>query len=126
MRREDRFVQSHAPYAVDLGSLRIGPSSMPSHCRIDAVWFRRRKGATVAVIGYLWDFQSAPPRDVHEFLAEHDDGRYGGHATGRWDGHGYWGVEDPAEVKRHLDILRPMLENHPAVPAGFDGWWTFR
>jgi hypothetical protein len=126
MKREDRFVQSHAPYAVDLESLRVGPSSMPSHCRVDAAWFRRRKGVTVAVIGFLWDFQPGPPGDVRQFLDRHNDGRYGGHALGRWNGEGYWGVEDPKEVRSHLDVLIPMLHDYPAVPPGFDGWWTFR
>ena len=25
-----------------------------------------------------------------------------------------------------LGLLRPMLDAYPQVPAGFDGWWTFR
>jgi hypothetical protein len=29
-------------------------------------------------------------------------------------------------IEEHLALLRPMLENFPAVLAGFDGWWTFR
>lgn len=126
MIREERFVQSHAPYAVDLASLRLGPSGLPSHGHIDAVWFRRRKGQTVACIGYLWDYQDETVTTPLRFLAQHEDGRYGGHTSGRWNGSGYWGVEDPEEVARHLATLRPMLANFPAVPPGYDEWWTFK
>lgn len=126
MNRESRFVQSHAPYAVDLASLRYGPSGSPRHGRIDAVWFRRRKGRTVACIGYLWDFQDEPVHDPLRFLSQYEDGRYGGDTSGRWNGSGYWGVEDLEEAARHLKILRPMLANFPAVPPGYDGWWTFK
>lgn len=52
MLREDRFVQSHRPYAVNLASFRTidpddgnGITADPAKwtwARIDAVWFRRR------------------------------------------------------------------------------------
>lgn len=140
MRREDRFVMSHKPYAVDLSSLDIERCTGyqgREYFRgvIQAVWFRRRRrggfgpnGAvvTVACVGTLWDSQDALPRNGREFLGCHDDGRYGGHCTGRWDGTGYWGAEEPDVRDGHLALLRPMLDNFPAVPDGFDGWWTFR
>lgn len=138
MKREDKFVQSHRPYAVDLASLHV--DHHPSEpwgtdgymtreywaCRVGAVWFRRRSGVTVACIGVLWDFQHAEPADAVEFLQAHDDGRYGGNVHGRWDGERYWGEQRPEEIDAHLAILRPMLDNHPDVPPGYDGWWTFR
>lgn len=132
MIREDRFLISRKPYAVDLSSLRGGLTDTPQGRNeyyfgghIDAVWFRRRKGVTVACIGQLWDNQYPEPADAVQFLERHGDGRYGGDCYGRWDGTSYWGNVTLAEQERHLAILRPMLANYPAVPEGFDGWWTF-
>jgi hypothetical protein len=138
--REDRFVISRRPYAVDLSSLRgtVEPSPQgrrPSYYRgrIDAVWFRRKTigwGAdkntiTVACIGTLWDSQDDQPANAREFLERHDDGRYGGDCDGRWDGTSYWGNVTLEQQKQHLAILRPMLANYPAIPDGYDGWWRF-
>ena len=133
MRREDKFVLSHRPYAVDPTSLiakfrqRDGKPEGDGYwdCRIGAVWFRRKAGVTSACVGYLWDIQHAEP-DVAEFLERHDDGRYGGTCTGRWDGENYWGEQNPDKIAADLKLLRPMLERFPEVPFGYDGWWTFR
>jgi hypothetical protein len=122
MRRVEKFVQSHGPYAVDLSSLRV----QGRYAEVDAVWFRRRRGTLVACIGHLWDHQD-PPTTVAEFLARHDDGRHGGTTAARWDGSGYWSNGASLLLQEaHLVILRPMLENYPAVPPGYDGWYTFR
>ncbi|WP_030975190.1 hypothetical protein [Streptomyces sp. NRRL S-1824] len=120
MIREDRFLISRRPYAIDLASLIDGPVSA-----VTAVWFRRKQGATVACIGNLWDTQRPTPKDVAEFLARHTDGRYGGTCEGRWDGEHYWGAQKPDTIAEHLELLRPMLANYPAIPAGYDGWWRF-
>ncbi|MGI5414276.1 hypothetical protein [Actinomadura luteofluorescens] len=142
MRREDRFVMSHKPYAVDLSTLsgdrRTGYQGREYYSGvIRAVWFRRRRRSgngpilTVACIGTLWDSQDTVPADGRAFLEAHTDGRYGGHTLGRWDGSGYWGSENPDVMAQHLEVLRPMLDGYannprnPAIPAGFDGWWTF-
>lgn len=128
MIREDRFLISRRPYAVDLSSLRTEPSPGATSrwwCHIDAVWFRRRQGVTVACIGTLRDLQDTAPGDAAEFLARHTDGRYGGDCEGRWDGIGYWGAQEPDVIAAHLELLRPMLDNFPAIPAGYDGWWRF-
>lgn len=132
MIREDRFLVSRRPYAVDLSSLRGGmqttspaPGRTYYQGRINAVWFRRRKGVTVACVGTLWDFQDSAPADAAEFLTRHTDGRYGGDCEGRWDGERYWGAQEPAEIERHLALLRPMLANYPDIPAGWNGWWRF-
>lgn len=121
MRREDRLIMSHRPYAVDLSSLRVDGT----YARVDAVWYRRRRGVTVACIGHLWDYQRPAPRTAMEFLFRCDDGRYGGTCEGRWDGERYWGAQDPDVIERHLAILRPMLDSFPTIPDGYDGWWTF-
>jgi len=130
MIREDRFLISNRPYAVDLSSLRTSTNEYEGgrksyNCYLDAVWYRRRKGTTIACIGTLWDIQSEHPANAAEFLIRHDDGRYGGDCKGRWDGDTYWGAGAPSVIERHLALLRPMLANYPAIPDGYDGWWRF-
>jgi hypothetical protein len=133
MIREDKFLISRKPYAIDLNSLRGTRTETPRGRndyyyagRIDAVWFRRRKGVTVACIGELWDLQYPEPNTARQFLEQHKDGSLGGDCHGRWDGDSYWGNVTLAEQQRHLTILQPMLANYPAVPDGYDGWWTFQ
>lgn len=126
MIREDRFLISKRPYAVDLDSLDLHQEASGSyHGTVDAVWFRRRSNKTVACIGTLWDIQREKPADAVAFLRAHDDGRYGGRAEGRWDGTGYWGNVPLDVQEKHLAVLRPMLDNYPALPEGWDGWWRF-
>jgi hypothetical protein len=135
MNRETRFLISRKPYAVDLSTLtasqwergdQVGLSGS-----VDALWFRRRKGVTVACIGSLklWS-HNLPDRvdllDEHAVLSADLDGRYGGDCHGRWDGTGYWGAENPDVQEQHLQILRLMLAKYPALPPGYDGWWTFQ
>jgi hypothetical protein len=122
MRQEERFVQSHRPYAVDLASLHTRGDGRAT---LGAVWFRRRRGLTAACVGYLRDHQNPLPTDAAEFLARHDDGRYGGVCEGRWDGERYWGSQVPDVIAQHLELLRPMLAGYPAIPAGHDGWYRF-
>lgn len=130
MIRTDRFLISQRPYAVDLSTLRTSTNDYPGgrksyNCRIDAVWFRRRKGVTVACIGTLWDIQDEIPANAIEFLTRHDDGRYGGNCDGRWDGENYWGSQKPDVIERHLTVLRPMLAAYPKISTRWDGWWRF-
>lgn len=135
MRRELDFVLSHRPYAVDMGGLRIDREPLMMNGEqvtesirgtLNAAWFRRRRGVTVACIGYLWDHQKPEPISALEFLERHTDGRYGGNTCGRWNGSDYWGDGNLKIQAEYLAILRPMLENFPAVPSGYDGWWTFK
>ncbi|WP_280320112.1 hypothetical protein [Nocardia wallacei] len=114
---------SHRLYAVDLYGLW---EKWDDHFRLGAVWYRRRRGVTVACIGELWDSQRPGPRDAIEFLERHTDGRYGGDCLGRWDGERYWGAQEPEVMAEHLAILRPMVDSYPTIPAGYDGWWTFQ
>ncbi|MER5694928.1 hypothetical protein ACWDBO_31460 [Streptomyces mirabilis] len=135
MIREDRFLISRKPFAIDLatvtGSQHERGDSIAFSGSANALWFRRRKGVTVACIGslMLWDHY-LPGRldlaDPHAVLSADLDGRYGGDCHGRWDGTGYWGAEDLDIQAQHLAILRPMLANYPSLPDGYDGWWTFQ
>lgn len=130
MKYETKFLISHRPYAIDPDSLKVterkredGTSSW--HATVWAVWFRRKNGVNVACIGTLWDIQDSKPKTAWQFAEQHDDGRYGGNTHGRWDGSGYWGDEDLEIQAKYLEVLRPMLENYPDCPYGWDGWWTF-
>lgn len=133
MIKEVKFGISKGLYAIDLTGFSVttqepdDPRHNTTHSvRVPAVWFRRRRGVTVACIGDLWDFMRDPkPLDVHGALARMTDGRYGGSCKGRWDGEGYWGSEIPDEAQRHLSVLRLMLATYPAIPPGYDGWWRY-
>lgn len=145
MRREDRFVQSHRPYAAALSTLagRQHPLGHTEHWAysgsVRAVWYRRRRGhsgigemATVACVGTLklWPHSLKAPLDLTEptaVLSADLDGRYGGDCESRWDGASFWSaVQDPAVQAAHLEMLRPMLAGYPACPDPYSGWWAFR
>lgn len=130
MIRESRFLISRNPYAVDLTSLTgaLDTTALTPVYRgtLDAVWFRRHKGRTVACIGQLWDFQDSRPADALEFLARLTDGRSGGRCHARWNGTSYWADDQhTGDRDTHLAILRPMLDSYPAAPAPYDAWWRF-
>jgi hypothetical protein len=137
--RDTRFLISRKPYAVDLTTFR-GAEVKERHwavgtryhvsAYIDAVWYRRKAGRTRACIGALglWSQnlkQPVDPLDPLAVLSADLDSRYGGDCHGRWDGTGYWGAEQPDVAAEHLELLRPMLANYPAIPDGFDGWYHF-
>lgn len=135
MIREDRFLISRKPFAVDLDTL-VG-SQHPRGDRhafsgsVNALWFRRQSGITRACLGTLKLFSHYLPApldldDPHAVLAADLDGRYGGDCHGRWDSERYWGAQEPHVQALHLTVLEPMLANYPALPAGHSGWWTFR
>lgn len=135
MIREEKFLISRRPYAVKLGTYQpesrlmwvMGKNS-PSlyhRGRVDAVWFRCRAGVTVACAGELTAGTDGRVKDATEFLKQYTDGRYGGTCMARWDGERLWLDASLPHVNPYFGILQPMLENFPAVPAGYDGWWTF-
>ena len=124
MNRLSKFAISKRPYAVDMNSLH---RQHGGGWAVIAVWFRRRRGVTVACIGELWNYLSPPPANALEFVERHTDGRYGGDAIARWDGETLWAPEVPySDVPAIQDRLQRMLDGYPATPASFDGWWTFQ
>jgi hypothetical protein len=132
MIKVDKFRFSYRPYAVDLDSLYVRSRGVTHDGRdmfsvaLHAVWFRGPKTAPKACIGRLWDYMTGEaPATAVEALQRMDDGRYGGSCQGRWNGVGYWGAESPDLAAEHMAILRPMLENFPEIPPGYDGWWTY-
>lgn len=123
MRRLEKFAISHKPIALKRNGLTAYESS--NTVWLDAVWFRRRNGVTVACLGHLWDHMDQVPADFEEFARRCTTGRYGPDCMARWDGIHYWGSQQPGKMYADLELLRPMLENYPEVPDGYDGWWTF-
>jgi len=132
--REDRFLISNKPFAIDLAT--VGGEQ---HERGDrwafsgqaaAVWFRRQGGTTRACIGTLglWSHYLTEPVNLDDpaaILTADLDGRYGGDCHARWDGESYWGNVTLDVQEQHLSVLRPMLATYPAIPTSYDGWWRF-
>jgi hypothetical protein len=126
MRRLDTFHPTLNPYAVDLTSLRPAPNSQIWY-EINALWFRRRQGRIVACYGELRDSQVLRPIDAVDFLRRSTDVRYRGVCLARWNGTDMWAPKTPYALMMALQgRLRRALEHYPDVPAGFDGWWTFK
>jgi hypothetical protein len=125
--RADKFRVSRPLYAVDLESYRL---SEQGGSYISAVWFRRRRQPggdikTVACAGQVWNYLRPRPQTAAEFLAAHDDNRYGGDCAARWDGANLWCLADEAQRAEYLRVLEPMLAAYPEIPPGFSGWWGF-
>lgn len=127
MIREKGFVLSRGQFAILPASLVIVPSEHgpAASCLVRAVWYRRKAGVLRACTGYVREWVDPGPRDVDDFLRRANDGRYGGHCEGRWDGERYWGAQEPEVMEGHLALLRPMIEHFPLIPEGYQGWWRF-
>jgi hypothetical protein len=126
--KADKFRVSRPLYAVDLESYRL---SEQGGSYINAVWFRRRRQPggdikTVACAGQVWNYLRPRPQTAAEFLAAHDDNRYGGDCKARWDGRELWSPgADEMDRSDYLALLQPMLAACPEIPGGYDGWWGF-
>ena len=140
MIREDKFLISRKPYAIDLASVTGTQEPRGAKWRYrgtaNALWYRRKNGITRACIGTLdlWSHYLDEPVNLDDpaaVLSARLDGRYGGDTAGRWDGTSYWGNVPLAVSEQHMAILGPMLAafhetgGQPPVPAGHDGWWRF-
>jgi hypothetical protein len=128
---ETEFVMSHRQYAVNPATLRRTgrPMSDGPHewWSLDAAWFRRKGQVTTAVVGLLTELREVPPADAAQFLAEYESGHYGGRAETSWDGDRLWTNMPHTVAADDLELrLRPMLDNVPSLPSGYEGWWTFR
>ncbi|WKD36546.1 hypothetical protein [Streptomyces xanthophaeus] len=135
MHREDHFLISRKPYAINLatvtGTQHERGDRIAFSGTANAIWYRRKAGTTYACIGSLMLFNHYLPArldltDPHALLSADLDGRYGGTAEGRWDGERYWGAQKPEAIAKHLAVLRPALAALPAIPNSYDGWWTFQ
>jgi hypothetical protein len=135
MIREDQFLISRKPFAINLSTVTVNREQqqdawwLSGHC--EAVWYRRRNGTTYACLGTLrlwahWLREEPDVSSPEAILRNRLDSRYGGDPDGRWDGENYWGSQKPFEQALHLTLLEPMIADFPALPEGYDGWWTFR
>jgi hypothetical protein len=105
------------------------------HRRLEAVWFRRRKGMLTATMGTydLWlrwgrTGDDPPPPDTYDaWVARHTDNRYGGNHHASWDGVALLCTDSrvpPRVAAERIEFLTAMLAGYPDPPPGFDGWWT--
>lgn len=139
MQRSDRFLISKQPYAVNLTTYNTREeyaryasskkvADKPTYwMTVEAVWFRRKSGALSAHYGRLWDVSSTKPESVTSWLEGLTDGRYGGSCVARWNGQDMWAPEVDWDRQVQLQkVLAQMLDGYPAVPEGYEGWWTFK
>lgn len=142
MKKQNRFSLSKTLYAVDLSTLlrtqvgNVQSTGKPIYrYEIQAAWFKRRKRLDTSNVGYLstvsTDFylHVEDEQQVKRFLSETIvDSRYGGRCRSRWDGSRLW--SDPSLDRKDQEIdlkfLDSMLDRYPEIPAGYDGWWSFR
>jgi hypothetical protein len=123
MIKAQKFRITDRPYAVLLDSYRLDGGA--GRGEIDAVWFRRRGGVLAACAGRLRDYQQ-PRQDTAEgFLKAYTDGRYGGDCKARWDGKTLWCLADEETRLGYREFLVPVLQEYPAIPRGWSGWWVF-
>ena len=111
---------SKKPYALDLSSFRLDSHGKST---VDSIWVGRKHGETYVCIGHLWGYGH---KTLDEFMANFDS-RYGGQPEARWDGDSVWAPEKSyAEVAGYVAQLDPILNALPAVPAGYDGWYSIK
>jgi hypothetical protein len=100
---------------------------------VDAVWFKRKGGQLVAVMGtysplVLRRDQEPADASYEAWIAAADDNRYGGSHLASWDGTALLCSDQPVPpdvTAERVAFLDTMLRGFPDPPAGFDGWWTF-
>lgn len=136
MKREEEFVISHDPFAIDMSTLASEPQESGSViCRVSAVWFRKRKRVLQACAGSLraWFGGSTGsgtvPVNTAEFavFATRRDNWASADCEARWDGRTFWAAPPmhPDLQRGYLELLEPMLAGFPAAPEEFDAWWRF-
>lgn len=104
---------------------------------LPAVWFRKRSnGRMAAFVGSIWDHSSNQAGRPEGFRWSYSDfvelvgtARYGGTPEGCVDeaGIAWWGngAQNDAEFQQSWHpVLHEMILNRPALPAGFEGWFT--
>lgn len=106
----------------------------PTGGTVRAVWFRRKRGQTVATMGtyntHVMRSDDYPASgDYASWVAAADDNRYGGGHEATWDGRVLLNTDPPAVTPEvaaaRIEFLDAMLRGFPDPPPGFDGWWTF-
>jgi hypothetical protein len=129
-------VLSHDQFALDLREMFTQTRESGSViCRVDAVWFRRRKRVLQACAGSLRAWfgpnyaDGREPLDAAQFaqMADRRNAWASADCQARWDGETFWAQPPmhPDFQRGYLELLEPMLAGFPAVPHGYDGWWRF-
>lgn len=118
--RLDKFTPSKRPYALDLGAY----TRSHNRLHINAIWAGRKDGRTTASFGSL----SAYGIETVEELIEKIDMRWGGDSFAKWDGDI---LITPSGVtqklhQQYVEMLGAALNNFPAVPDGYEGWYYRR
>lgn len=137
--RRPNFIISKKLYAIDPESFTVteyhrlaDENHVTWRYEIDARWFSKRSNGRIGAFfgeltcissnrngGEMWTFK--------EFMDNYDSARYGGTAFGAWDGQGTWWDSDYAndlEAQNEiLPSLKETLDNKPAVPKGYEGWY---
>lgn len=132
MIRATRLAVSRPTYAFRPETWRADPAG--SRFVVDAVWFRRKDGRTLAAMGEYHPMvmlRDAEPTDgmYGSWIAAADDNRYGGDHHASWDGTALLCTDMPAITPKvaaeRTAFLTAMLDGFPDPPPGYDGWWTF-
>jgi hypothetical protein len=132
MIRAIRLAVSRPMYAFNPSTWRPHPAG--SWFVVDAVWFRRKNGRTLAAMGTYHPMvmrRDQEPADgtYESWIGAADDNRYGGNHLASWDGAALLCTDPPAvppEVAaERTAFLDAMLKGYPDPPPGHDGWWTF-
>lgn len=133
---ETTFAPSKKPYAIDWSTFETRESvsrfadgrEVAHHIpRVRALWVGRKHGTTYVsegwLVGRLLDRDQSAT--IGSFMTNFDP-RYGGDCEARWNGHDLWTQTQKwtidwvvAQSKR----LDEVLQNLPALPAGYDGWY---
>lgn len=123
MIRAPKLTVSRPMYAFD-------PDSFDDQT-VRAVWFKRKQGGLVAVMGqyrfFNLDRRLDDPTTYGGWVALHSDNRYGGQHIASWDGESLTTEPRcaPDVAARRLAFLETVLAANPDPPQGYDGWWTF-
>lgn len=121
--QREKFTPSARPYA-------FRPSDDEPFPTMDAIWFGRKRGATIVTLGRyrFGDYRlGAVLPDTFEAAVAVTDTQYGGEWFWQWNGDSLLQnpkfLLDPQEAARTAEYLDAVLQAAPAVPAGFIGWF---
>lgn len=135
--KSDKFTFSKNFYALNLDGLiinRYEHTPAVAGIVIPAVWFKRKNGTETVSIGTLGaavrfdkfeNGENVTPAEIITWLTETFDGRYGGNPHYQWDGSKMWAPGTTFEQQAaQLPNLSKYLKDFPAIPDGYEGWYS--
>lgn len=122
IKQSDTFSHNKFFYAIDFSSIHLDDGIT----RVNAVWFKETKEGIRSVSqGTIWNAQNGN-LNVQKFI-EAFRSSYGGSTEIKWDGKKVWAPRMDYEiVNQRLALLKPMLENFPAIPDQYEGWFSIK